>query len=114
MGSKVPTIRFVFRFLTPYHPKNPAIWVQDVREHYRRSPGSPQGEFFERARDGIVAGQGIRLSCWAGHFSPTWCMRGGPQLAASGVVTQQSAKVFAGRKAIECKGVVEPLSPTRS
>jgi hypothetical protein len=26
-------------------------------------------------------------------FSPTWYMRGGPQPAASGVVTQQSATV---------------------
>ena len=36
-------------------------------------------------------------------FSPTWYIRGGPQPASSGVVSQQSAKVPEGLEAIVIK-----------
>ena len=79
----------------------------------RKLSGIAKRRFFEGQRDdtrdtGFVSVGG------RGTISPTWYMRGGPQLAASGVVTQQSAKVAEGLKAIELKGVVESVPPTWS
>ena len=43
--------------------------------------------------------------------SPTWYMRGGPQPAASGVVTQQSATVWSGQEAKRTdKALLDPRS----
>jgi hypothetical protein len=45
--------------------------------------------------------------------SPTWYMRGGPQPAASGVVTQQSATVCSGLEALRFdKALLDPEPPT--
>ena len=45
--------------------------------------------------------------------SPTWYIRGGPQTASSGVVTVQSATIFAGQEAMPSQGVVGSATQRR-
>jgi len=52
-------------------------------------------------KEEIAAGHGSRSpEVGAVTVSPTWYMRGGPQPAASGVVTLQSATVWSGPEAL--------------
>jgi len=85
-----------------------------ILDTVRTVSGIAQGRFFEGLREDNEGDMGFVSVGSRVTFSPTWYMRGGPQLAASGVVTQQSAKVAQGLEAIERKGVVESRSPTRS
>src|SRR5713101_6323117 len=64
--------------------------------------------FLERRAGGNQRGpRGRSRSVGGVTVSPTWYMRGGPQPAASGVVTQQSATVCSGQEAIRHRqGVV--------
>ena len=85
-----------------------------ILDTVRTISGIAKGRFFEGSREDNEGDMGFVSVGSRATFSPTWYMRGGPQLAASGVVTQQSAKVALGLEAIESKGVVEPQPPTRS
>jgi hypothetical protein len=78
----------------------------------RTVSGAAKRRFFEELREDSD-GQTRDSSRLVGEVtkSPTWYMRGGPQLAAPGVAIQQSAKIRVGQEAIELKGVVESQSP---
>jgi hypothetical protein len=85
-----------------------------ILDTVRTISGIAKGRFFEGSREDNEGDMGFVSVGSRATFSPTWYMRGGPQLAASGVVAQQSAKVAIGLEAIERKGVVESQPPTRS
>src|SRR5262245_20247289 len=57
--------------------------------------------------------QGVFLCCFGVTWSPKWYMRGGPQPAASGVVTNRAPRFGQAKRPELLKALLDPCTPQR-